>query len=75
MDTVKVLAKGQIVIPAAIRKKFGIQPGSIIRVFEYGKLIHLVPPDPDPVRSAMGCLPEAPSLTRELLLERKKDSA
>lgn len=75
MDTVKVLAKGQIVIPAAIRKKFRIQPGSTIRIFEYGKLIHLVPPDSDPVRSAMGCLPPAPSLTRELLLERKKDSA
>ena len=28
MQSVKVLAKGQVVIPASIRKKYRIQPGS-----------------------------------------------
>ena len=73
METVKVLGKGQIVIPAAIRKKYKIQSGSQIRIFEYGDLIYLVPPCEDPVGEAMGILPGKPSLTHELLDERQKD--
>jgi AbrB family looped-hinge helix DNA binding protein len=73
MKRAKVLAKGQIVIPAAIRKKYGIQPGTEIQVFEYGNIICLVPPARDPVEQAMGCLPSAPSLSEELLKERRED--
>lgn len=73
MNTIRVLAKGQIVIPAALRKKYRIQPGSEVQIFEYGNLIYIVPPVEDPVESAMGCLPVEPSLTAELLWEREKD--
>ena len=75
VKTVKVLSKGQIVIPAGIRKKFEIKPGSMIQVFEYDNLIYLVPPSTDALRAAMGCLPDRPSLSDELLTERKKDFA
>ncbi len=57
MESVKVLAKGQIVIPARLRKKHHIKPGQEIRVFEYDGLIYLVPPSSDPVSEALGCLP------------------
>ncbi|MBW2195831.1 MAG: AbrB/MazE/SpoVT family DNA-binding domain-containing protein, partial [Deltaproteobacteria bacterium] len=60
MDAVKVLAKGQVVIPASIRKKYGIEPGCKIKIFEYGNLIYLVPPSKDPVEEAIGCLASAP---------------
>ena len=73
MDTLKVLTKGQVVIPAKIRKKYDIHPGSAIQIFEYGNLIYLVPPAKDPLKEAMGCLPQKPSLTKALLKERKKD--
>ena len=75
MQLVKVLGKGQVVIPASIRKKYEIQPGAEIQIFEYGNLIYLVPPAKDPVKQAMGCLPASPSLSEDLLRERKKDSA
>ena len=75
MYTVKVLSKGQIVIPAGIRKKFEITPGTRIQVFEYDNLIYLVPPAKDALKAAMGCLPDRPSLSDELLTERKKDFA
>ena len=75
MNTVKVLSKGQIVIPAGIRKKFEIIPGTTIQVFEYDNMIYLVPPANDALKAAMGCLPERPSLSDELLTERKKDFA
>lgn len=73
MQCVKVLAKGQVVIPVSIRKKYGIQPGSKMQVFEYGNIIYLVPPSKDPIEQAMGCLLLTPSLSEELLKERKKD--
>ena len=75
MNIVKVLSKGQIVIPAGIRKKYEIKPGSKIHVFEYDNLIYLVPPSTDSLRAAMGCLPGRPSLADELLNERQKDFA
>ncbi len=75
METVKVLAKGQVVIPASLRKKYGIHPGSVIRIFEYGNLIYLVPSSSDPVKEAMGCLPRKPLLSKELVKERRKDFA
>jgi len=73
METVKVLTKGQIVIPASLRKKYNIQPGCEIQLFEYGNLIYIVPLPKDPVKEAMGCLPPTPSLSEELLKERRKD--
>jgi AbrB family looped-hinge helix DNA binding protein len=75
METVRVLARGQIVIPAALRRKYGIQPGTDLQMFEYGNLIYLMPPAEDPILEAMGCLPESPSLADELLEERRKDFA
>ncbi len=75
MNAVKVLSKGQIVIPVGIRKKYEITPGTTIQVFEYDNLIYLVPPAKDVLKAAMGCLPDRPSLSDELLTERKKDFA
>ena len=75
MKTVKVLSKGQIVIPVGIRKKYEITPGTTIQVFEYDNLIYLIPPARDALKAAMGCLPNRPSLSDELLTERKKDFA
>ncbi len=57
MESVKVQNKGQIVIPAAIRKKYAIKPGNQVQMFEYGRLIYIVPHADDPVRNAKGCLP------------------
>jgi len=71
MATVKVTSKGQIVIPAEIRKRYHIEPGTEIQVMEYGGLIYLIPPVDDPVKAACGLLPPRPSLSERLLKERK----
>jgi AbrB family looped-hinge helix DNA binding protein len=73
MELVKVLNKGQIVIPASIRKKYAIKPGNKIQLFEYGRLIYIVPHAADPVSEAKGCLPTKPSLSEELLADRKRE--
>lgn len=73
MATVKTLAKGQIVIPADLRKKYHIEPGKELQIMEYGGIIYLIPPAEDPIDAATGILPQGPSLARKLLEDRKKD--
>ncbi len=71
MATVKTLAKGQIVIPAEIRKRHHIEPGTEMQIMEYGGIIYLIPPVEDPIKAACGLLPSEPSLSEKLLKERK----
>ncbi|MBM4332564.1 MAG: AbrB/MazE/SpoVT family DNA-binding domain-containing protein [Deltaproteobacteria bacterium] len=73
MATVKILAKGQIVIPAEIRKKYRIQPGTELQIMEYGGIVYLIPPVEDPIRAACGILPPKPSLSERLIKDRKKE--
>jgi len=73
VSSVKTLAKGQLVIPAPIRKKYGIKPGAMLQILDYGGVIHLIPPVDDPVQAACGILPPKPSLTKQLLRERQGD--
>ena len=73
MSTVKTLAKGQVVIPAKLRKKYHIKPGSELHILEYDGIIHLIPPAPDPIKAAAGSLPKKPSLASKLLKHRKED--
>ena len=71
MAIVKTLSKGQIVIPAAIRKRYHIEPGTEMQVMEYGGIIYLIPPVEDPIKAACGLLPPKPSLAAKLVRERK----
>jgi AbrB family looped-hinge helix DNA binding protein len=73
MSTVKTLAKGQIVIPAEMRKKYHIEPGTELQIMEYGGIIYLVPPVADSIKAAQGSLPSRPSLAGQLLRERRSD--
>jgi len=61
MAIVKATPKGQIVIPAPIRARFGIKSGSRVEVHEEGGRIVVVPLLTDPVRQARGILKGGPS--------------
>ncbi len=69
--------KGQIVIPAALRKKYGIKKGTRIQVFEKDDHIILNPLTPELVRAKLqklrGIVKGGPSLTKELEAERARD--
>jgi AbrB family looped-hinge helix DNA binding protein len=73
MAIVKTLSKGQIVIPADIRKRYHIEPGTEMQMMEYGGIIYLIPPVEDPIKAACGLLPPKPSLSEKLLRERKSE--
>lgn len=73
MAIVRTLSKGQIVIPAELRRKYGIEAGTELQIMEYGGIIYLIPPVKDPIQAACGILPSKPSLTKRLLEERRRD--
>ena len=69
--------KGQIVIPAALRKKYGIKKGTRIQVYEKDDHIILDPLSPELIRQKIeklyGSAKGGPSLTKELEAERARD--
>lgn len=64
--------RGQIAVPAEIRKKYGLQPGSKLYWLNTGKEIKLVPVSADPIEAMHGSA-SGKKLTEKLLKERRKD--
>ena len=76
MPIVKMSAKGQVVIPAQIRKRTGLKPAGQVLVWLDGENRVVLEPVPeDPIGAACGMLRGGPSLTKALLEERRKDDA
>ena len=69
----KVSAKGWIVIPAALRKHFGLKPGTIVEVQEMDEKIVITPGTKDPVDEFYGKLGGKRSLTEALIEDRRKE--
>ena len=70
----KVSAKGWVVIPAPLRRRYRIEPGQTIRIVDYGDVLSLVPSMADPVRGGRGLLAsDGTSLTAALLDERRSE--
>ena len=44
MQTITISTKGQVVIPASIRKKLGLEKGEKLIIMEEGGYIKMVPP-------------------------------
>ncbi len=73
MNTTTVTTKGQVVIPARIRKKMNIKKGTRLLVVEKGEEIVLRPVNSAYFAGIAGILPTKGKLTRALLEERAKD--
>jgi AbrB family looped-hinge helix DNA binding protein len=71
--TVIVSEKGWVVIPAELRRKHNLRPGTEVQVVDYGGVLALVPQLEDPVRQAAGMLKGPRSLRRALLAEHRAE--
>ena len=69
----KVSAKGWVVIPAVLRKRFGIKPGTSVEFQETGKKIVLIPWTTDPVEEFYGKLAGKTSLKEALQKDRERE--
>lgn len=72
MDTYAT-SKGQIVIPSALRKKYGIKAGTRIIVSDTGDSIRLTPVTDQYLRSLQGSF-AGKGLINSLLEERAQDN-
>jgi AbrB family looped-hinge helix DNA binding protein len=71
--TIRVSEKGWIVIPAELRKKYDLSPGTEVDVVDYGGVLGVVPRLNRPVEEAAGMFAGRGSLTKALLAERQAE--
>lgn len=76
MAIVRATVKGQVIIPARLRKKYGISKGtrvSVSELQEHGAIILRPLPD-DPITASKGMLKGETSILKALLKERKEEA-
>ena len=73
MSSARVSAKGWVVIPAPLRKKYHLRPGDQVRIVDYGGGLAIVPGLKDPIEEASGMLQGPTSLVGALLTQRAED--
>ena len=68
-------SKGQIVLPAEIREKYGISKGSQLEIVEWAGSLYLVPVEEgDPLELLQGMFADVPGFSsEEFLAERRRD--
>jgi AbrB family looped-hinge helix DNA binding protein len=74
MAVVKSTVKGQILIPAPLRKKYKIEKGTRIHIFDDGKRIIVEPIVDDPVLSGRGMLKTRGKVLQSLVADREKEA-
>jgi AbrB family looped-hinge helix DNA binding protein len=73
MHTSTVTQKGQIVIPAPLRRKLGFEQGTKVVVIETDDGVEVRPLDARYFEQFVGVLPGGGDATQALLEERQKD--
>ena len=73
MALATVSPKGWVVIPAELRKKYELEPGTQVALVDYGGVLAIVPALSDPVKDSAGLLKRNPPLTKARLKERAQE--
>jgi AbrB family looped-hinge helix DNA binding protein len=68
-----ISSKGWVVIPADLRKKYGLKPGDAVNVIDYGGVLALVPVLREPIRQTQGLFAGLGPLTKELVEEHRRE--
>ncbi|HUI43918.1 MAG TPA: AbrB/MazE/SpoVT family DNA-binding domain-containing protein [Terriglobia bacterium] len=73
IETSVVTTKGQLVIPARLRKRFGIKKGTVMTFSEDSGRIVMQPVTREFIHGLRGSLRRGPSALRVLIAERKRE--
>jgi AbrB family looped-hinge helix DNA binding protein len=73
IETSIVTTKGQLVIPARLRRRFGIKKGTKVTFAEDAGRIIMQPVTREFIRGLRGSLPGEPSAHAALLEDRKRE--
>ena len=71
--TLTISNKGWVVIPAELRKKYDLAPGTEVVIVDYGGVLSIIPAMRNPIKQGRGLLKNFPSLTADLLRERQEE--
>ena len=71
--SIHLSAKGRVVIPAPLREKYNLKPGSEVRIVDYGGVLSIVPVPADPIAAGMGMLKDGDSLTAFIVEEHRHE--
>jgi len=75
MTISKATIKGQVLIPARLRKKFNIKKGTRVSITEgEGNVILIKPVPDDPIEASRGMLKGKTSMTKALLKDRHDEA-
>jgi AbrB family looped-hinge helix DNA binding protein len=74
MTIVASTVKGQIVIPAHIRRRFKIKKGTRVNVYEEGNKIIVEPISDDPINEGRGILKTKGRILKALMEDRGKEA-
>jgi AbrB family looped-hinge helix DNA binding protein len=69
----RVSAKGQIVIPVELRYKYGLEPGTAVRIVDTGQGILLKPITEKTISELRGIL-KGTGVLQSLMEERRRDA-
>lgn len=72
-ETAVVTSKGQLVIPARLRRRFGIRKGTLVSFLEDRGRLVVQPVTPEFISGLRGSLKGEPSALETLLQERKRE--
>jgi AbrB family looped-hinge helix DNA binding protein len=73
VDTGIVSVKGQVVIPAPLRRRLGIKKGTLVSFVEENGRIVMQPVTREFIRGLRGSLKGSPSVLEHLIEERKRE--
>ncbi len=73
MTILTISNKGWVVIPAELRKKYRLSPGTEVVMVDYGGVLSIVPAYQNPIKQGRGLLKDLPGLTDDLLKERAEE--
>jgi len=75
MTTLTISNKGWVVIPAELRKKYNLTPGTEVVIVDYGGVLSILPAFKDPIEEGAGFLKGSDSLTAEIVEEHRRERA
>jgi AbrB family looped-hinge helix DNA binding protein len=73
MATATISAKGWLVIPIELRKKYDLREGSRVVLVDYGGVLAIVPAMNKPIQQAQGMLKGGKSLLKALKTEKRRE--
>lgn len=73
MTTATISAKGWLVIPVELRKKYDLREGARVVLVDYGGVLAIVPASAKPIEAARGMLKGGPSLLNALKQEKRRE--